>query len=292
MKSAYQIIRKPIITEKGLGVKETQDTLVFHVAAKATKTEVKEAVQQIFKVKVASVRTSNFPGKERRRGKFSGYRPDWKKAYVRLKGDKPGELVYDLGARLPVEALRLVPAQTNSVIAAAFLTREHGGAMVHAGSGVFYRLTEAGKELQSPPEPIARRTARFWIVRFDPDKAAIGQALPHLEVQWRPAELVFVARGDGPFRLAFGNRDAHSALQPIGNLIPGYEAHAEANLRVATASGLAERRPLGGHWPEWLSDVPPRKLALWLILVAAVALLGLMTWRLAAELRSKADSSR
>ena len=88
MKSAYQIIRKPIITEKGLGVKETEATLVFQVASKATKTEIKEAVQSIFKVKVDSVRTANFVGKERRRGKFTGYRPDWKKAYVRLKASE------------------------------------------------------------------------------------------------------------------------------------------------------------------------------------------------------------
>ena len=97
MKSAYQILRKPIITEKGLGVKENQGTLVFQVAAKATKTEVKEAVQQVFKVKVESVRTANFPGKERRRGKFTGYRPDWKKAYVRLKaGEKMPEYAENL----------------------------------------------------------------------------------------------------------------------------------------------------------------------------------------------------
>lgn len=97
MKSAYQIIRRPIITEKGLGVKETEGTLVFEVAAQATKTEVKEAVQQIFKVKVSSVRTSNFQGKERRRGKFAGYRPDWKKAYVRLKqGEKMPEYAQNM----------------------------------------------------------------------------------------------------------------------------------------------------------------------------------------------------
>ena len=97
MKSAYQIIRKPIITEKGLGVKETESTLVFQVAAKATKTEIKEAVQTIFKVKVDSVRTANFEGKERRRGKFVGYRPDWKKAYVRLKsGEKMPEYAQNL----------------------------------------------------------------------------------------------------------------------------------------------------------------------------------------------------
>ncbi len=97
MKSAYQIIRRPVVTEKGHMVKETQRTLVFEVAAAATKTEVKAAVQSIFKVKVDSVRTANFPGKERRRGRFAGYRPDWKKAYVRLKsGEKMPEYVQNL----------------------------------------------------------------------------------------------------------------------------------------------------------------------------------------------------
>ena len=97
MKSAYQTIRRPVITEKGLGVKEMQNTLVFEVAAKATKTEIKEAVQAIFKVKVDSVRTANFEGKERRRGRFAGYRPDWKKAYVRLKeGEKMPEYAQNI----------------------------------------------------------------------------------------------------------------------------------------------------------------------------------------------------
>jgi len=97
MKSAYQIIRRPVITEKGLAIKENQNTLVFQVASKATKTEIKEAVQSVFKVKVDSVQTGNYPGKERRRGKFAGYRPDWKKAYVRLKsGEKMPEYAQNL----------------------------------------------------------------------------------------------------------------------------------------------------------------------------------------------------
>ena len=97
MKSAYQIIRKPVIPEKGLGVKENEGTLVFEVAAQATKTEVKEAVQKIFNVKVDSVRTATFQGKERRRGRFAGYRPDWKKAYVKLKsGEKMPEYAQNL----------------------------------------------------------------------------------------------------------------------------------------------------------------------------------------------------
>ncbi|MFZ0582036.1 MAG: 50S ribosomal protein L23 [Candidatus Acidiferrales bacterium] len=85
----YQIIRRPIITEKGLGVKELQHTVVFEVAKDATKTEIKEAVQRVFKVKVDHVRTAIFHGKFRRRGRAEGFRSDWKKAYVRLaEGEK------------------------------------------------------------------------------------------------------------------------------------------------------------------------------------------------------------
>jgi len=80
----YEIIRRPIITEKGMGVKETQLTAVFEVARDATKTEIKEAVQKAFKVKVAEVRTAIYHGKLRRRGRSEGHRRDWKKAYVKL----------------------------------------------------------------------------------------------------------------------------------------------------------------------------------------------------------------
>ena len=81
---AYHVIRRPIITEKGLGGKETQHTVVFEVAMAATKTQIKEAVQKIFKVKVAGVRTGIFHGKFRRRGRAEVHRRDWKKAYVKL----------------------------------------------------------------------------------------------------------------------------------------------------------------------------------------------------------------
>ena len=92
MPTLYTVIRRPVITEKGMTVKETQNTLVFEVAEKATKTEVKQAVETLFKVKVSNVRTAIVEGKERKRGKFTGYRPDWKKAYVRLKeGEKMPE---------------------------------------------------------------------------------------------------------------------------------------------------------------------------------------------------------
>ncbi|ADV83990.1 50S ribosomal protein L23 [Terriglobus saanensis] len=97
MPTLYNVIRRPLITEKGIGIKDSQNTLVFEVAHDATKTEVKQAVETLFKTKVSSVRTTNVVGKERRRGKFTGYRPDWKKAYVRLKaGEKMPEYATNL----------------------------------------------------------------------------------------------------------------------------------------------------------------------------------------------------
>ncbi len=97
MPTLYSVIRRPLITEKGLGVKETEGTLVFDVAPDATKTEVKQAVEALFKVKVSTVRTANVLGKERRRGQHTGFRADWKKAYVRLKaGQKLPEYVSNL----------------------------------------------------------------------------------------------------------------------------------------------------------------------------------------------------
>ena len=80
-----EVIRRPVVTEKAVAKKDEERTLCFEVASGANKVQIRAAVERIFKVKVASVRTSNNVGKERRRGRFSGFRSDWKKAYVKLK---------------------------------------------------------------------------------------------------------------------------------------------------------------------------------------------------------------
>ena len=87
-----EIIRRALVTEKGVTKKDNERTLCFEVALDANKTQVKSAVEKLFKVKVEEVRTANFEGKLRRRGRFAGYRSDWKKAYVKLKS---GEKVPD-----------------------------------------------------------------------------------------------------------------------------------------------------------------------------------------------------
>jgi large subunit ribosomal protein L23 len=90
--NVYDIIRRPLITEKGHSKRESERTLCFEVHADANKIQIKQAVETVFRVKVAEVRTTNIAGKLRRRGRFTGYASDWKKAYVRLaEGQKVPE---------------------------------------------------------------------------------------------------------------------------------------------------------------------------------------------------------
>jgi len=94
MRTVWDIIKSPVITEKALVAKEeTQDKkqlLTFRVDRHATKPEIKAAVEAIFQVKVDHVKTINFMGKTARRGRYVGRKPSWKKAYVTLKqGEKP-----------------------------------------------------------------------------------------------------------------------------------------------------------------------------------------------------------
>jgi large subunit ribosomal protein L23 len=86
----HDVLLRPLVTEKGMTKKESERTLCFHVAKDANKIQVKQAVEKLFNIKVEEVRTANFEGKLRRRGRFTGYRSDWKKAYVKLL---PGQKV-------------------------------------------------------------------------------------------------------------------------------------------------------------------------------------------------------
>lgn len=89
MNLMFEVIKRPVITEKGLTLKEQGRTLCFEVTDDASKQQIRETVERVFKVKVQQVRTVTVPGKLRRRGRYAGYRPDWKKAYVTLKeGEK------------------------------------------------------------------------------------------------------------------------------------------------------------------------------------------------------------
>jgi large subunit ribosomal protein L23 len=102
MKPAHQIVKRPLLTEKGTRLRETGGTLpgtvgedevrpkvFFEVSMDSNKIEIKQAVESLFNVKVADVHTQIVRGKEKRVGRYIGLRPNWKKAIVTLnKGQK------------------------------------------------------------------------------------------------------------------------------------------------------------------------------------------------------------
>ena len=88
------VIRRPLVTEKTTILREDGLTLVLQVATHANKMQIRRAVETLFGSKVADVRTTTMRGKIKRQGRFAGRRPDWKKAYVRLReGEKLPEFI-------------------------------------------------------------------------------------------------------------------------------------------------------------------------------------------------------
>jgi large subunit ribosomal protein L23 len=85
MKGPYEVVLRPLLTEKGTRLKEEGNQYLFRVAKTANKVEIKQAIEQLFKVAVLEVRTLRSRGKVKRLGRFQGRRPDWKKAIVTLK---------------------------------------------------------------------------------------------------------------------------------------------------------------------------------------------------------------
>jgi len=90
MKNMYEVIKRPVLTEKTTLQKELSNQITLEVDRRANKIEIKEAVEKIFKVNVIAVQSMVVRGKTKRVGRFSGKRSDWKKAIVTLK---PGEQV-------------------------------------------------------------------------------------------------------------------------------------------------------------------------------------------------------
>jgi hypothetical protein len=213
--------------------------------------------------------------------------------------DKPGEFEFDLGAQLPVDRLRIALPQTNTVAVIEALARaKPADPWRPVTRATVYRLNREGEELKSPDVTIGATADRYWLVKVDPRGGGIGGGQPLLGAGWVPDRLVFAARGEAPFQLAYGSRDAKPAAFAIAMLIPGYKDDASLDLRsaqpaarpAAIAIGAAQTaapQPLGGEaatreridWKRWV---------LWGSLVLGVAVLGLMAFRLGRQMSKPA----
>jgi hypothetical protein len=204
-------------------------------------------------------------------------------AKYRAVETKDGESTYDLGARLPVELARVVFPEANSVAAYEIAVRDAPkDPWRTVASATFHRVTRDGVELNSAPLSVGRRSERYWRLKA---QAKAEGAPPELEVHWRPAEIVFIAKGEGPFTLAFADPQARSTALPISSLIPNYERGAEARLPQAFPGNVSGAPPVTGL-QSYVGDVSPKRVGLWAILILGVAVLAFMAWRLLGQVKS------
>ncbi|MGF1547386.1 MAG: DUF3999 domain-containing protein [Thiotrichales bacterium] len=198
------------------------------------------------------------------------------------------EGVYEVtGAPLaPVDRVQILAPQPNTAVAATLLV---GSAQVdgHGERGWtpllhtnVYRMTRDGVERNSPPTSIRRTTAHHWRVRVDPNSGGFGAGQPILRLGWTERTLVFAARGDGPFTLAFGAHEVESAALDVKQLLA---PHAPTQVHDLPLAGL-EMGPV--VTPALASATDWRQPTLWGALLGAVALLGGMAWRLLREVNA------
>ena len=217
------------------------------------------------------------------------------------RGEKPGEYLFDLLGRHPVDRVRFHLPEPNTVVQVELLARDKSDAPWRPVTrGMAYRLRRDGSEITSPELSVGVTTDRYWLLRVDQRGGGVGAGTPKLEAGWVPHSLVFAARGAPPFQLAYGNRDAKPAAFAIEALIPGYRDAGGLTIRAAKAgpqqtisvSGAQalEQRELGGEarlrdaidWKRW---------SLWGALVLGVLILGAMAWRLVRQLNEGAGSA-
>lgn len=90
--NSYDILIRPLLTEKITAIRESKNVAVFAVHRRATRVDVRLAVEKVFAVKVDSVNVMNVRGKKKRQGRYLGKRSDWRKAFVTLKDGEKFEL--------------------------------------------------------------------------------------------------------------------------------------------------------------------------------------------------------
>jgi hypothetical protein len=203
--------------------------------------------------------------------------------------DKPGEYDFELPAHLPVDRVNLVLPERNTVARIELLARSASADPWRAvASTTVFRLAldDGVGETRNSARPIPLTAQRHWRLQVAQPASALGGSAPRLEAGWVPHQLLFLARGDGPFQLAYGSAQAAPAEVELESILPGLGreiAIVEARPTVPRILGGAARLTPPPKPIDW------RNVVLWLVLIAGVALLGAMAYRLTRDMNTPAD---
>lgn len=213
------------------------------------------------------------------------------RVFVKIEGQpdpgRPGVFEYHTNGAFPVDRANLIFDQANSMADANLESRNTSDATwTQRFKGLFYRIDVDNAPLVSAPRAVPVSMDRHWRLSVNDSDSTIGRGVPRLEIGYRPHDLFFIARGSGPFTLAFGSAAVEPLNVKVAALFDGISRHREKGIEQWVMT-TGQRIVLGGS--QRLSPLPTplpmRRMVLWSILVAGVLVVAVMAWRLARRMK-------
>jgi hypothetical protein len=222
----------------------------------------------------------------------------WREVAPIAKSDDSLEYTYDIGGTFPADRVTLVLSEVNTVAPADIAVRANASDPWRPVlSGVFYRLRDGEREIENAPLTLSPGSARYWRIRFDARSWAASGAPPRLSIGWQPNQVIFAARGQAPFVIAYGSRVAQPGALAIETLVPGYDPRKELPANVGRASitvardGVTSPVATLANPAALKQPVDWKRWTLWGTLLAAVVVLALMALSLAKRMQASPAAS-
>jgi hypothetical protein len=210
---------------------------------------------------------------------------------TRVRGTRsPGDAAsfdFDLGGPLPVDAFRVVLPEDNTVVdleLASYAKRGDEPEFLHRG--IAWRVLHGGTRIETPLLDVHRRQHRYFRLRVAQKGGGLGRGTPELELRYRPHQLLFVARGQPPYQLGYGHHAATPSRFEASELLAMLPEADRASLPASDCT-LGEPRTRAGRAALTAPPPPPpyRRYALWGVLIAGAAALGIAALRIGRGLR-------
>ncbi len=196
-----------------------------------------------------------------------------------LKDSEKQIYEFDLGGRFPLDRINIILPEENTLIEAEINSRNNEKSEWHRRyTGLIYNLKVKENSIESGEINIRPTTDQFWQLEVK-TQDGLGDELPTLEFAWAANELYFLARGQGPFTLAYGNGQIDPPGKPIDVLMNVLTKDQEKNL-VGEAELGTEINLMGDDALKSELVIPWRRILLWGVLIFGVLILGVMVFRL------------
>ncbi|QIA01088.1 DUF3999 domain-containing protein [Pseudomonas fluorescens] len=204
----------------------------------------------------------------------------WSPALAGSSG-KPGEYTWQLPMGLNIERVQVELKQANSLAPVTLSgRRESSMPWQPLSSGLLYRLTQNGQDVVQNELQLYGQTVQQLKLTVDERGGGLGEQAPSVKYAVRATQVIFLARGDGPYSLALGNPTVKAANLPLTTLIPDFKPEKLATLGKATVQGEALATQISTATTSATADTNWKKFGLWAVLLLSVLFLAAMAFSL------------